>query len=389
MKVLMVASWYSAKDAPVMTAGVFHYEQSMALKKYCDVALLYPYDTTLPCYFSKEEEHGLLTYRSHYKPRSFKGSWVLDVIREIGILRRVCKDYKPDVIHAHCCLPAGRAAVIFGRLYGYPVVITEHSPIEQMCLDSRSGKAQMHHTYKHSSANVCVSRDSMERLGQHFPDCGYQVIYNGIIDPGTVATDGQVYARPNTVNCCIVAAFYSLDIKGYQFLIPAIRQLKDRGIHVTLHICGGGDYFDHYKALAKELEVDDRCIFYGQCNREKVYSIVSQMDFNISASIFECSGVSVEEAMLLGKPMLVTRSGGANSLCTEDTAIVVDRGSTEALTEGILTMMEKLPAFHADTIRNYANENFEIDHVSRHYMTLYRSVAKNKGSENEPENTET
>ena len=377
MKVLMVANWYSSKNAPVMTAGVFHYEQSMALKKYCDMALLYPYDTDLDCDFSKEEENGLLTYRSRHTPRHFKGSWIFDVLREISLLRRVCNDYKPDVIHAHCCLPAGRAAVIFGKLYGYPVVITEHSPIEQMCLNSRSGKMQMHSTYKRSSANVCVSKDSMERLRQHFPDCNYQVIYNGIIDPSTIPTDGVQYARPNTINCCIVAAFYSLDIKGYQFLIPAIAQLKEKGIHVTLHICGGGDYFDHYANLAKELGVDDRCIFYGQCNREKVYSIVSQMDFNISASIYECSGVSVEEAMLLGKPMLVTRSGGANSLVTDDTAIVVDRGSTEAITEGILAMIQKLPQFNAETIREYANQNFEIDHVSRRYLALYQTLTEN------------
>ena len=114
----------------------------------------------------------------------------------------------------------------------------------------------------------------------------------------------------------------------------------------------------------------------GQCDRQKVYSIVSQMDFNISASIFECSGVSVEEAMLLGKPMLVTRSGGANSLVTEDTAIVVDRGSTEAITQGILDMVQKLPTFDAKTIKDYAYRNFEIDHVSQSYARLYESLTK-------------
>lgn len=376
MKVLMVASWFSAKDAPVLTAGVFHYEQSMALKKYCETALLYPYDTDLPCDFSKEVERGLLTYRSKFKPHKHKGGWIRDMLHEVSLLRRVCKDYQPDVIHAHCCLPAGRAAVLFGKLYGYPVVITEHSPIEQMCLGSRSGKAQMHFTYKNSRANVCVSKDSMERLGQYFPDCQYQVIYNGIIDPNTIPVDGNTYARPGTVNCCIVAAFYSLDIKGYQFLLPAIRQLKDKGIDITLHICGGGDYFEHYKHLAQELDITDNCIFYGQCDRQKVYSIVSQMDFNISASIFECSGVSVEEAMLLGKPMLVTRSGGANSLVTEDTAIVVDRGSTEAITQGILDMVQKLPTFDVKTIKDYAYRNFEIDHVSQSYARLYESLTK-------------
>ena len=168
--------------------------------------------------------------------------------------------------------------------------------------------------------------------------------------------------------------FYSKDIKGYQFLLPAIAQLKAEGMPVALHICGGGDYFEYYVNLAKELDIEDCCIFYGNCSKAKVYSIVSQMDFNISASLFECSGVSVEEALLLGKPMLVTRSGGANSLVTEKVALVVDKGSTQALAEGIRQMAQALPRFNKDAIRAYAEENFEIDHVSRQYLALYEEV---------------
>lgn len=379
MKVLMVASWYSAKNAPVMTAGVFHYEQSMALKPYCDMALFYPYDMDLEEEFSKCEEKGLLTYRAKGRPgQRFKGSWIFDTLHEVRLLKKVCDDFRPDVIHAHCCLPAGRAAVLFGKLYGYPVVITEHSPMEHMQLDSRSVRMQMHATYKHSSANICVSADSRDRLLQQFPDCRFQVIYNGIMDPASLPADGESYARKDKLNACIIAAFYSLDIKGYQYLLPAIRTLKDRGLDIALHICGGGEYLEHYKAMARELDIADNCIFYGQCSKQKVYSILAQMDFSISASIYECSGVSVEEAMLLGKPLVVTRSGGANSLVTEDTAIVVDRGSTEAIVEGIAAMAGKLPEFDSETIRQYARNNFHMDCVSQNYAKLYKTLTEKK-----------
>ena len=153
--------------------------------------------------------------------------------------------------------------------------------------------------------------------------------------------------------------------------------LKQEGFPVVLHICGAGDYFEHYVNLAKELDIEDCVIFYGNCSKAKVYSIVSQMDFNISASLFECSGVSVEEALLLGKPMLVTRSGGANSLVNDDVAIVVDKGSVHALVDGIKQMAKRLPDFDAAAIRAYAEENFEIDHVSRQYMALYESLKRN------------
>lgn len=378
MKVLMVVSWYTTKDAPVMTAGVFHYEQSMALKPYCDMALYYPYDTELSCDFSAQEEKGLMTYRRNPNRRKLLGKvGIPNVLQAVSDLRRICKEFQPDIIHAHCSIPAGRAAVLFGKLYGYPVVITEHNPMEALCLDNPSAKKHIHTAYRGSRSNICVSSNSMERLQEVFPDCSYQVIYNGIIDPNTMPKDGNQYALPGKVNCCIVAAFYSLDIKGYQFLLPAIKQLKDEGMEIVLHVCGGGDYLEHYQNLAQQLQITDNCIFYGQCDRTKVYSIMSQMDFSISASIYECSGVSVEEAMLLGKPLVVTRSGGANSLVTEDTAIVVDRGSTAPLVEGIRQMIQQKDRFDPAVIRQYAYENFEIDHVSRQYSRLYQAVTEN------------
>jgi len=42
LKILMIPTWYSARDAEVMFAGVFHYEQAMALKEYADTAIYFP-----------------------------------------------------------------------------------------------------------------------------------------------------------------------------------------------------------------------------------------------------------------------------------------------------------------------------------------------------------
>lgn len=375
MRVLMVASWYGSRDEEVLSAGVFHYEQSMALKKYCDTALYFPFDTTLDCEFSAGEERGLQTYRRRLRRSKIpKMEGVREILQIVSDLKKICKEWKPDVIHAHCVMPAGRAAVIFGKLYGYPVVITEHNPMEMLHLEQFWTRKQAEFIYSNSSANVCVSGNSMERLQQVFQDVKYRVIYNGIVDPRTVISGSEKYAREGWINCAIVAAFYNKEVKGYQYLLPAIAKLRSEGMPILLHICGGGDYFDYYKNMARDLEIEDACVFYGSCTREKVYDIVSRMDFNISSSIYECSGVSVEEAQLLGKPMLVTRSGGANSLVTEETAIVVDRGSVDALAEGIREMVKKCGQFDSEKIRGYAYENFEIDQVSQRYMQLYREV---------------
>lgn len=380
MKVLMIVSWYSSKDAEVMSAGVFHYEQSMALKPYCETAVYYPYDETLTSEFEKDEEKGLLTYRRKLaKVKIPKMSGIIQILNILCDLKKICREYKPDVIHAHCVMPAGFVATLFGKLCGIPVVITEHNPIEHFPLKKSSFVALANFAYSNSKANICVSNDSMNKIKANFKNGDFKVIYNGIYHPDIVGKDGESYRIENKINCCIVAGFYSKDIKGYQYLLPAIAKLKEQGMPIVLHICGAGEYFDYFVDMVKELDIEDCCIFYGNCDKKKVYSIVSQMDFNISASLYECSGVSVEEALLLGKPMLVTRSGGADSLVNDEVAVVVDRGSVDALVDGIKEMVDRLPMFDTNEIYNYAFCNFEIDQVSQKYMELYQKISENKG----------
>lgn len=373
MNILFIPTWYSAHDAQVMQAGVFHYEQAMALKQYCNVSLYFPFDRALTVPFLKSEERGLVTYRRQMRA-NVAGRFV-DYVRDFRLIQ---KDGKIDLIHAHVASEAGLVAIFLGKLFEIPVVITEHNPIELSNLDNKKSWLKNKLAYGNSAANICVSKDSMERLQAYFPDCHFSVIYNGIIDPKTIASDGVCYRRDGVTNCCIVAAFYSREIKGYQYLLPAIRNLVDQGEKILLHICGGGAYLDEYRQMAKDLNIEDHCIFYGACSRDKTYSIMSQMDFSISASIFECSGVSVQEAMLLGKPLVVSKSGGANSLVTEETAFVVDRQSIPALTEGIRAMIAQNASFDAEKIRTYAYDNFEIEQVSRRYVQLYNSVLQSR-----------
>ena len=368
MKILMIPTWYSARDAKVMSAGIFHYEQAMALKTYAETAIYYPYDMNYEGGFCQGEEHGLLTFR-----RGRRLSFLRPIYYVLDYLK-ICKTFKPDIIHGHVALAAGLPAVLLGKLFHVPVVITEHNPLEMMGFADASRVKFAQKMYKGSNANICVSKNQMERLQEYFPEEQFQVIHNGVYDPEAMERDGETYATTRHINACIVAAFYSKDIKGYQFLIPAIKALADAGKKITLHICGGGEYMEYYQNMAKELGLENQCIFYGQCDKKKMYSIMSQMDFTISASLFESAGVAVQESMLLGKPVVVTTSGGANSLVTEETAIVVEKGSVEALINGIEKMSQHLTEFDSEKIRAYALSQFEMDQVSKKYMEVYEGI---------------
>lgn len=369
MNVLMIVSWYSPKNAETMIKGIFHYEQSIALQKYCSTALYYPYDMELDCDFCSDKEKGLLVFRRKYKKNKF-----VKYIQCILDYKKIVKEFKPDIIHGHVAAAAGVIAILMGKIYRIPVVITEHNPIELTNFKNPLMKKAIQWVYHNSLSNICVSQDFRNRIKEIYPREDFDVIYNGIVNPISVEKIDTKFRRDNCINCCIVASFYDEFIKGYQYLLPAIKNVRDRGIAILLHICGGGVFFDKYFELAQELGIEDCCVFYGDCDRKKVYSIVSQMDFNISSSVLECSGVSVQEAMLLGKPLVVTKSGGANSLVNEKTAIVVDKESEIAIADGIVNMVEHLEHFDTQYIIEYATDNFEIDNVSQRYYELYKQL---------------
>lgn len=376
MNVLMMVTWNSPADAETIQAGVFHYEQSMDLKQHCNVALYYPFDGNMSEAFSAKEEKGLYTYRS----RQESGKGIKNKIRIFRDFKRIYKEFRPDIIHAHVAVGAGIYAVLLGKLYKIPVVLTEHNPAKLAGYANKITRNIAGYAYSHTQFNACVSPHNKEELSRIFPRLKFDVVYNGVVAP-KLSEETVSYKKEGYVNAAIVAAFYNEWVKGYQFLLPALKELTAQGCRIMLHIIGGGIYLEKYQKLAEELGISEYCIFYGSCEKKKVYDIVSQMDFCLSTSLIESAGVSVQEAMMLGKPMVVTRSGGANSLVTPGTAIVVDKESVSAIVDGVKEMIDRRSDFKDDEIKGYAYQNFEIGGISRKYMQIYEEILKGRESE--------
>ena len=370
MNILMMVSWYTEQGKDKLESGVFHYEQAMNLKKDCNVAIYFPFDKQIVENETVEEEWGLLTYRSKYiDKRRWKAR-----IQIANTMKRIIAEFKPDVIHAHCAGAAGVYAVILGKRYHIPVVVTEHTPLGLSHADKLGiSRLLSKIAYTKSDANICVSKALQKDLEIAFPKCKFDVIYNGTIAP-TVTSESKKYYKKGYVNAVIVAILYDLEIKGMKYLLQAMRMIKKQGKKIVLHHIGGGEYLQHFQQMAKELDVEDVCIFHGRCDKDELYEIEAEMDFFVSSSLVESGGVSVQEAMLLGKPVVGTNSGGVDSLVPEEAGIIVEKASAEALRDGLLQMSSTVKNYDKEWIKQYAFRNFEIGNISDKYLQLYRTL---------------
>lgn len=373
MKVLHIVTWYSSRQDKNLFTGVFHNELAKAQETKCETAIWYPYDNSLKHELLVGVEWDVLTFRSNL---SLNKPLQLYICKKQ--FKQIIARFKPDIIHAHVGRRAGFIAVILGKTFGIPVLVNEHEPIELMDLNKLKNRLRQNYTYSHSVINICVSDYLNSELSVRYPKCKFTTIYNGVFDPLTFVSESDPdYYVESYINAVIVSGFYDKDIKGFQYLLPALKEVNNfNDTKVFLHVCGDGEYLEYYKNLSEEIGISDFCRFYGHCDKKQVFQIVNQMDFGISASLFESAGVSIEEMLLLGKPVVVTRSGGASSLVSVDNSIVVDKASSEQLVEGIEKMSKMYLNFSHDLIREKAIEMFEMYSIVDKFVNLYSEMIK-------------
>ena len=373
--VLMVISWYGAKDGSSQ-GGSFHYEQVKSLNDYCNCAIYYPYDRSLKEPFCGEVERGILTYRTKYKLENK----LRNRIYMFRTMKRIVKEFHPDIIHGNVATESGRFAVMLGKLFHIPVMLTEHSAVEASGVTSFPHYYYARFAYGNSCYNACVSDDLRDKLKKVFPQYEFHTIYNGI-RAMSVREKNNIYRKANCVNIGMVAGFYSKEIKGVQFVLPAIKRMKEDGYKVALHIMGGGTYLQEYINYANELGLESTCTFYGACEKEKLFSIESEMDYMVSASLFESFGCAVAEGMMLGKPFVASKSGGVESIVNKDNGILVEKGSIDEIYDGLVKMYYMYEQYNPQEISTYANNKFAVDSISKRYMKIYSQILDKNLSE--------
>lgn len=369
MRVLIIPSWYKGKNASLQ-GGVFHSELARQIQQKIGVAIYYPFDRTLHESYTVDVEEDLLTFRSFFQP----SQRIRNRVRILKSFRKIIKEFNPDVIHAQVATEAGRYAIILGLLYKKPVIITEHSTMECSGVDKGIGRIYGKFVYFSSCYNTCVSEDLQRKLEKEFPKCEFHTIYNGITVPKI--SSHRYYRRENTINIILIAFMYSIDLKGIQHVLPALKDLMAEGYKITFHIIGDGNYKEYFENMANECMVSEDCVFYGACDRQKVFDILSEMDFLISASLMESFGCSLAEAMLLGKPVLATKSGGPESFVNDKVGILIEKGSKDAIVFGIKEMISKLNTYNSEEIKKYAYDKFEMTSICKQYIQIYEKIIK-------------
>lgn len=102
-------------------------------------------------------------------------------------------------------------------------------------------------------------------------------------------------------------------VKGIHILLESFHQLKDT--KVQLHLIGGsGNKAErrYEKKLQEKYKNDHRIIWHGKIPPDMIYQNIKDYHISVAPSIcLEIFGLNIAESLSMGKPVLATKSGGA------------------------------------------------------------------------------
>ena len=383
LKVLFITAWYPTEEQPV--AGMFVREHAKAVRLYDDVVILHcaGLNPNLKGLWQLEQEtdesltEGIPTYRVWYRRSPVPKTSYLVYLRSVlqSFRRIAAQGFRPDIIHAHV-YKAGLPAVLTGKFYRLPTVITEHYTVFPMRTLSKTEvtKARLAFTF---ADRVCtVSQFLSDAIQSYGIKAEFKVVPNVI--------NTQLFylkeKRPNSpLKNIAYISMLSQHRKGLDYLLRALGLLREKRSDFHLHVIGEGPLREYYENLVRVLGLEDFVTFYGRLPTEQSAALLRKSHLFVLPSLFENFSVATAEAMATGTPVLATRCGGPEEFVTGDVGLLVPPGDAEALYKGLDYMLDHLERFSPDQISRYVTERFSPERVGAQLHTIYQELWGRKG----------
>lgn len=262
----------------------------------------------------------------------------LVMLGDAGLVPQILNGLKNfDLVHLHYPFYGGAEWLCFSKI---PLVITYHMDAQagglkffiQKAYDLAWPKFLFAQAKKIIAVNVGHFKNT--KFGKYFLDKVVE-IENGVdIDifyPHAVDLDklGLAHLRDKKI---VLFVGNPMPIKRLDLLLNSVKLLAETSL--ALVVVGGGYQLEKYKKIAKDLQIESRVNFVGQCNdRQKLSDYYNAAACVVVPSDYESFSLVAAEAMACGKPLVLSNLPVLKKNISE--AIFFEKGSVESLKNAI------------------------------------------------------
>ncbi|MBI4341163.1 MAG: glycosyltransferase family 4 protein [Candidatus Omnitrophica bacterium] len=290
------------------------------------------------------------------------------VVSALVAVRRLVRQHRYDLIHAHFIFPGGPIGWCASRWTKVPYLITAHGSDVP---GYNPYRLQLVHwmmaplwraIVRRARHVVCPSRRLRSLLAACGASAPVTIIPNGMDAPPATAP------QPRLRRILIVGRMVQL--KGVQHALAALNGFsKD----YELHIVGDGPYLPTLRQMAEAQGA--RVTFWGwvDSHSPKFRELFETSSLFILPSESENFPVVLLEAMAAGLPIITTSGTGCDEV-VGDAALLVPPGDVQALRYAVKRLIEDEPLRRTlgQAARRRLEEQFSWSAVAARYAALYQ-----------------
>ena len=309
-----------------------------------------------------DSTHGMNLYRltltmPQWGLRSL--SALRDYWRLFRSVRRVVKHENVTQLHCGRCLPEGWLAFMMKKLCRVPYVCYVHGEDVESAATSRELSWMVQRILASADYLIANSQNTARLLTENWslPEAHVRVLHPGVDTSRFVpaARSESVRSELGWKDRTVVLTVGRLqERKGHDVMIEALSTIREAVPNVLFAVVGDGEQRDRLKQLVQQHGVVDQVQFLGEVDDETMIRCYQQCDLfalpnrQVGRDI-EGFGMVLVEAQACGRPVLAGASGGtretmdigrtgvvvscekAETLATEVTRLLLDRGGLEEM----------------------------------------------------------
>lgn len=293
---------------------------------------------------------------------------------------KICRKFKPDIIHAHWPFPHAYIALGAAKLFKIPLVLNFHGAELLLIRKKKWVKPLLKFAIGQAQAVFANSSFTASKI---------KALRNVDVEwspYGTTLETGTGNAEPHAINGKFKILFVGRHIerKGIRYLIEAAKYLpRDQ---FEIRIVGVGDLTEQLKELAAHVSGNSaEIIFTGKLSPEALANEYKSANvFTLPAIVdskgdTEGLGVVLIEAMELGLPIVASNVGGIPDVVIDgETGILVPEKDPEALANAykrLASNPELISQLLAGAQKRIA-ECFTWDGIIDRQIAVYNKVLK-------------
>lgn len=204
-----------------------------------------------------------------------------------------------------------------------------------------------------------------------------------VVRNGCTVIDSQITQTMNVDDVDITYVGELSFLKGVNYLIDAVRILKNNNENIKVRLIGDGSSATEMKRLVSFHQLESNFEFTGYVKNGLIPEYLAHTKIMVHPSLTESWGCSVVEALSMGIPVICTKVGGLiDATNNGDFATLVDKANASELAKSIKYSLNKqnLAKLKQKALiaKEFIRKNYTLSNQAKQLDDLYTSALKVK-----------